>query len=96
MKTTVTVGSFIQAFSDCNRAENFSYNALECIFDYLEEYEDQTGEEIELDVIAICCEFSEINLKDLKNETGCESPEELQEKTIVLYHDDVTVLYQVF
>jgi hypothetical protein len=35
------------------------------LFDYLEEYEDSTGEELELDVIAICCEFTEFeNLDD--------------------------------
>jgi len=29
------------------------------LFDYLEEYEESTGEEIELDVVALCCEYYE-------------------------------------
>ena len=32
---------------------------MEVIFDYYEAYENDTGEKIELDVIAICCEVSE-------------------------------------
>ena len=29
------------------------------MFDYLEAYEMDTGEEIELDVVSICCDYSE-------------------------------------
>jgi hypothetical protein len=32
---------------------------LESLFNYFEELEDGTGEALELDVIAICCEYSE-------------------------------------
>lgn len=59
MKTTVNFYRFEQAFRDMGRAEQFSRGALEAIFDYVEEYEQDTGEEIELDVIALCCEWSE-------------------------------------
>ena len=59
MKTTVNVYDFHSAFKCANRAESFSDAALNVLFDYFEEYEESTGEEIELDVIAICCEYSE-------------------------------------
>jgi len=36
-----------------NRKTNFSYEGLEILFEYLEELEESTGEEIELDVIAL-------------------------------------------
>ncbi len=36
-----------------------SYNASFAMADYLEEYEESTGEELELDPIAIRCEFTE-------------------------------------
>ena len=58
MKTTVSVYDFRDAFQKC-RPDNFSYEGLTVLFDYLEEYEDSTGEELELDVIGICCDFSE-------------------------------------
>jgi len=42
-----------------NRKTNFSYEGLEILFEYLEELEEGTDQEIELDVIALCCDFSE-------------------------------------
>ncbi len=59
MKTTVTETSFIDAFGDYNRADNFSYNGKRALFGYFTSYEAATGIETELDIIAICCEFNE-------------------------------------
>ena len=59
MKTTVSSYDFERAFIDCNRENSFSYAGKKALFDYLEEYEEETGEEIELDVIALCCEYTE-------------------------------------
>ena len=59
MKTTVSKYDFERAFVTADRKENFSYEALGLLFDYFEDYEEQTGEEIELDVIAICCDYTE-------------------------------------
>ena len=65
MKTTVSRYDFERAFVDADRKENFSYEALGLLFDYFESYEEETGQEIELDVIAICCEYSEDNPDDI-------------------------------
>jgi hypothetical protein len=59
MKTSINKYDFRDAFQKAGRGNNFSYEGLSVLFDYFEEYEDSTGEEIELDVIAICCEFNE-------------------------------------
>ena len=59
MKQTINFTTFANAFQNSSRAEQFSYEALELIFDYIEEYERDTGEEVELDVIAICCDWAE-------------------------------------
>ena len=59
MKMSVDFNSFVQEFKECGREDNFSLNGLSCLFDYLEELEADLGEEIELDVVAICCEYSE-------------------------------------
>jgi len=64
MKTTVTFSDFRQAFKAI-RPDNFSHEGLEQLWDYFESYERDTGEEIELDVIAICCEYSEQNWKTI-------------------------------
>ena len=65
MKTTVTLSNFRDAFRQCGRQDQFSYEALELLFDYFEELEDSTGQEIELDPIAICCEYSEDSPADI-------------------------------
>ena len=60
MKTTVNFHHFAQAFHDMGRQENFTIEGLRIIFDYLEDYE-----ELELDVIAICCDFSQDSWEDI-------------------------------
>jgi len=67
MKTTVSRYDFERAFVDAGRKDQFSYEALGLLFDYFESYEEETGEEIELDVIAICCEYSEDTIEDIAN-----------------------------
>lgn len=59
MKQTISLSNFRDAFHRANRGTQFSYEGLELIFDYIEEYEQDSGEEIELDVIGLCCEWSE-------------------------------------
>lgn len=58
MKETVTESRFIQAFQTL-RPDNFSRPALVALFDYLDQLEQDLGEEQELDVIAICCDWTE-------------------------------------
>lgn len=64
MKTTVDFNDFRHAFNAI-RPDNFSRGGLEQLFDYFESYEQDTGEEIELDVIAICCEYCEQSWQDI-------------------------------
>jgi len=59
MKTTVTSFQFVEAFRACGRESQFSHAALFELFRYLEDFEDSTGMELELDPIAICCDFAE-------------------------------------
>ena len=59
MKQTVNSSDFVDAFRTHNRMDQFSYEGLKALFEYLEQHEEDTGEETELDVIAICCDFSE-------------------------------------
>jgi len=59
MKTTVASYQFIESFRACGRENQFSRSALFALFDYLEAYENDCGVEIELDPIALCCEWAE-------------------------------------
>jgi hypothetical protein len=57
MKQSVNFSAFCAAFHAYDRYDSFGYDALKVIFDYLEDYEEQCNEELELDVIAICCDY---------------------------------------
>lgn len=59
MIQTLRLSDFTNAFRNSDRAEQFSYHALELIFDYIEDYERDTGEKVEFDLIGLCCEWSE-------------------------------------
>ena len=59
MKQAISMYDFERAFVDMNRKDNFSYLGKKALFEYLEDWEESIGEEIELDVIALCCEFTE-------------------------------------
>ena len=64
MKTTVNVHTFREAFKRMGRGDQFTYEGLEVLFDYLEELE-HCEEEYELDVIGLCCDFAEGTAKDI-------------------------------
>lgn len=51
---------FCDAFTYKGRGSQFSYEARDAIFDYL----DTCGQNVELDVIGICCEFCEVSADD--------------------------------
>ena len=65
MKQTITLHDFRNAFYNTDRKDSFSYGGLEILFDYLEELEQATGEEMKLDVIALCCDYAESIIDDL-------------------------------
>lgn len=59
MIQTLRLSDFTNAFRNSDRADQFSYEAQTLIFDYIEEYEQSTGEQVEFDMIGICCEWAE-------------------------------------
>ena len=60
MEQTVNLYQFRDAFQRMDRADAFTYEGLEVLFRGLEEFEEDTNEEMELDVIALCCDFVEM------------------------------------
>lgn len=99
MKQTINESQFHDAFIRMNRERNFSYEGRSALFEYLEQYEDDCGEEIGLDVIALCCEYSEYkNLKEFQNDYGTEyeTIEDIEQKTTVVKIDDEAFIIQQF
>jgi hypothetical protein len=78
MKTTVYFSEFCDYFRDI-RPDNFSYQGLRILFDYFEQYESDTGENVDFDVIAICCDFSEDSFENIADQYGIELDPEMDE-----------------
>ena len=86
MKQSINMYDFERAFKNFER-DNFSYDGLKALFEYLEEYEEDTGEEVELDVIALCCDYMEYDsLKEYNDDYGTKYSE------IDAIQDDTTLI----
>lgn len=99
MRKTICERDFLRAFEDMNRKENFSREGLIALFDYLEQFEKDCGQEVELDVIALCCEYSEYeNLAEFQKDYGTEyeSMRDIEEATQVIPIDDERFIIQQF
>lgn len=59
MKKTINIYDFENAFRQHKRDNQFSYKGLRALFEMLEYCEKDNGDEIELDVIGLCCEYTE-------------------------------------
>jgi hypothetical protein len=70
MKTTVNNTDFHDYFIRAGRANQFSYEGRNVLFDWIEQLDADTGEETELDVIALCCEFAESTVDELVFDYG--------------------------
>ena len=75
----------------------WTWKAAKAIAEYLEEYEESTGEELELDVIAIRCDYNEYAsaldcVKDCGYDAGLDSDdsEDDQERAALEYLQDNT------
>ena len=109
MFTRINVYQFRDEFTLANRKDQFSYEGLGILFEYLEQVEDETGEPIELDVIALCCDYNEDKWLDVAKNysidvSHCEDDDELREtvlddlndNTAVCGYDDDIVVYACF
>ena len=100
MKNTVTQSDFHDAFHETGRGSQFTHDGREALFNYLEAYEDDTGEEIELDVIALCCDYAEYaNLEEFQQDYDAEdykTIEDIGNSTTVIPVDDERFIIQAF
>ena len=76
MKTTLDFNDFRDAFRQYDRLDNFSREGLELLFEHCEECDP----DMELDVIALCCDYSEDTIEDIAQNYGLELPEDEDEE----------------
>jgi hypothetical protein len=97
MKTTVSLYYFRDAFVRAGRKDQFSYDALGLIFEYLEDQENDTGYEYDLDVIGLCCELAEQSPEAIASDYSYEideneNDEEIAKQVMDFLCDQTTVL----
>lgn len=86
---TIDSGSDLRrAFEEIGRRNSFSDSGFDALYDYLENCGD-----IELDVIALDCDFSEDSLENVLKNYDLESFDELNDNTYAVMVDDENVLY---
>jgi hypothetical protein len=65
---TVNFSMFCDMFTRMGRQDQFSYEAKQALFDYLESYSDDRGESVDLDIIAICCDYTESTAEEMNED----------------------------
>ena len=92
MYIRVTEYNFRNTFLTSDYKNNFSYDGLTALYDYFSELEDELGEPIEFDHIAIAGEYSELTIDELRDnyfiDKDIDVIEYLQERTQVIEIED--------
>lgn len=68
MKKTINRHEFIESMKAYYDGNGFSDEGLYKLYDYLENYESETGEELEFDVVALHSKYSEMTVEDFIND----------------------------
>ena len=84
MKRTINKYDFAQAFKDYGRENQFTIKALDILFDYLEQLESDLNEQMELDVISICCDYTENTIKEWARNNDIDTDKSEEELTDIL------------
>lgn len=94
MYIEVTKSIFHDAFQS-TRPEQFTYAGVRALYEYLTDMGED--KDCELDVIAICCDFSQYrSIEEVLQAYRLENRDELEESTIVLECTDGTIIIQNF
>lgn len=84
----VTKSMFRDAFRGSNNyKDNFTYEGLGALYDYLDQLSEESGQDIELDPCAIACEYAEYaSLEDFQADYGedYQSIEDIERETTVI------------
>ena len=94
---------FIEEFKKYGREETFSYQGKKALYDYLNQLAEDLGKPIELDIIGLCCLFTEYeNLEKFNKDYGyslgydIEDIEEIQEHTILIPVNEESFIIEDF
>lgn len=73
MFQSVTFSAFCDSFRSLDRQDQFTYAGKRILFDYIEELEASTGTALELDVVALCCDYVESTFDEVRQSYSLEN-----------------------
>ena len=96
MKQAINFNDFISAFHAFKRYDQFGYDALKILFNFIEQAEEETGEEMDLDVIDLCCNYSADTVEDVADNydidmSECETDADKLEAVLAYLNDNTQV-----
>ena len=96
----VTFNDFLREFEEFGRANNFSYEGKRALYEYLNDLSEDLGEHIELDIISLCCDFTEYDSLEQFIEnysiSNIKSIEDIDYYTTVIPINDQSFIIQDF
>jgi hypothetical protein len=97
IKQHINVYQFRDMFRDAGRSDNFSYEGLGILFEYLEDYSEYMGGPWRLDIEVLCCEYNEMSWREAVDNYGidlseCEGDEESCINAVHEYLQDNTIV----
>jgi hypothetical protein len=69
---------FMERFKEMGRGDQYTYEALEALYNYYDSLSEDIGEDIKLDVIAICCDWHESTAQDIFDEYNLDPAEAIE------------------
>lgn len=107
MYQSINAWQFIEAFKAMDREDNFTIEARRELFNYYGQLEEDTGKQLELDVIAICGEWCELEREEIlasypnlfdedEDEEDIDITEIMSNETICIPLDNGAYLIQEF
>ena len=91
VKRSISQSEFFDEFNNSQYKNNFSYEWLNALYDYYNDFE----EEIDFDIVAIACDWSEYSLDDIQKYYWMDL-EELKDTTAVIDLDNDNFLIMDF
>lgn len=99
----IDFNDFLKEFKEYGREDQFSYEGKKALFEYLNDLSEDIGQPIELDIIDLCCQFTEYdNLEDFNKDYSysigedIEDIEDIQDYTIVIPINNESFIIQDF
>lgn len=95
----ITFFDFVVEFEKYGRGDQFSNEGKEALYYYLSEISEDIGEPIELDIVGLCCEFTEYgSIEEFNEDCGynVEDLVDLENHTAVIEIDGGKFIVQNF